>query len=156
MTKVVITDQSGLDQLYASVARDFADTSYTAYLHDVLRRLAKLHKQYFDAEQNPIGAAWPALAPSTIARKGHSTILFESGRLKASLTQGTGDSVADVFQEGSNAGMTFGTTVPYSIFHDRATDNRPARRHVGIDAKVLDSIAQGAVDVALARLKPVA
>lgn len=155
MTPTVVQDQQGLDQFFASVARDFGDTNYSAYLHSQLPKLEKLHKLYFDAEQDPTGAGWPALAPSTIQRKGHDRILYESGRLRESLAGKSGDSLRDVIDEGAMSGLAFGTTVPYSLFHDKATENRPARPHVGINLKVLDKIAEGALAVALARLKPV-
>lgn len=154
MTPTVIQSQSDLDNLYASVARDFADTVYSHYLHDQLRKFEKLHALYFDSEADPVGASWPPLAPSTVARKGHNTILLDTGRLKGSLTGGHGDAVRDVIDEGGRAGLTFGTRVPYSIYHDKAAQNRPARRHVGMSAEVLNAIAEGAVDVALKRIKP--
>jgi len=42
-----------------------------------------IHAQFAQG-QDPYGKGWTKLAPSTIQKKGHSSILFETGKLAAS------------------------------------------------------------------------
>lgn len=46
--------------------------------------LQKVLDQTFTAGKSPDGQTWAALKPSTIARKGHSKPLLDSGRLRGS------------------------------------------------------------------------
>lgn len=101
---------------------------------------------WYEAETDPLGAAWQQLAAATIRRKGHDTILVDSGRMKASLTGRTGDSVIDVVQEGMNAGLTRGTSVEYAGFHQAGTEFIPQRMHVGLNEKQTDELTEAAAD----------
>ena len=83
----------------------------------IIRYLQTTILQYYQSQRGPGG--WPPLAASTVARKGHSTILLESGRLLASLT--TGDSrrrSPDTINEVSRMFMRWGTRVPYAGYHE--------------------------------------
>lgn len=149
----VIDGQDGLNELYANVREDFLTINYQNYLKRELKELEKQHASYWEKDAGPDGTAWPELAPSTIKRKGHATILVDTKRLKPSLAQRTADSIRETYEEGHNHGLEFGTEVPYSMDHDEATSNRPARRHVGTNEEHLAAMTERAADYTLNELK---
>ena len=79
----------------------------------MLEYLRETVRQYYLSQGGP-GGPWPPLAASTVAKKGHATILLESGRLIASLTGRTADSILDV----ARLSMRYGTQVPYAKYHE--------------------------------------
>lgn len=69
----------------------------------------------FVEEKDPYGRAWKPLAKSTIQRKGHDRIMFESGdMLEQTKAHAVGDRIEFVGTE-------------YGPFHQGASGNRPAR-----------------------------
>jgi phage gpG-like protein len=70
---------------------------------------------------------WAELAPSTVARKGHSIILQESGRLEHSFHRGGADHVEMI----SRTRLTWGSSVPYGLFHQTGTGSGFQRRAKG-------------------------
>jgi phage gpG-like protein len=105
-------------------------------------RMEEFHQFYFDAETSPEGEPWAELAQSTIDRKGHDQILFETGRLMESLTErGSPDAVRDIFANEASTEVVFGTSVEYSVFHMEGTTFMPARRHVGVPFDAVDDLA---------------
>lgn len=68
----------------------------------------------FDSEGH---GTWAQLAPSTIARKGHSIILFETGELKGSFRRGGTGHVEDIDRQS----MRWGTRIPHALFHQTGT-----------------------------------
>ena len=151
---IVLDSFEDLQSVYDGVAADFDDTDFTPLLDDFLIRMEDLHSQYFQAEAGPDGDAWPELAQATIDRKGHDTILVDTTRLRTSLVGGGGgDAIRDTFDEGPNAGLTFGTSVEYSIFHQEGGPNLPQREHVGLSEQVVDVLAEETADFQVAELK---
>jgi len=117
----------------------------------VVADLQNTIRQYFRRQGGPYGS-WQPLAASTVARKGHSTILWETGRLMRSLWGVTPDSIRDE----SALRLRFGTRVPYAKFHETGTQHMPARNFMvqGQDArKAADFAARRAVEHVL-RLTP--
>lgn len=102
----------------------------------IVKDLRKRHRRYFDREISPHGRKWKPLAPSTIERKGHDRILFETGRLRRSLIQQTSDSVVKIRRmRGRQLGtITFGTKVPYAQYHQYG-GRLPIRKHVGFSIR---------------------
>lgn len=149
----IITSQADLNDTYENIRENFLTIRYENYLRGELKELEKQHASYWDKDAGPDGQAWPELAASTIKRKGHATILVDKRRLKPSLASQTGDSIRETFDEGTNKGLTFGTEVPYSMYHDTATANRPARRHVGTNEEHIDKMTERAIDYTLKELK---
>lgn len=76
---------------------------------------------------------WPPLSPVTVARKGHSQILVDTGDLRASLVDPARAAHTTRQQ------MTWGTSVPYAAFHQEGgrIPGRPPKRQV-IDIRVED------------------
>lgn len=64
-------------------------------------------------EQEGIGSAWRPLAPSTIAKKGHAQILFETGQLESSFRKRLFGSTVQIF-----------TLDPKAPFHQFGTKSR--------------------------------
>jgi hypothetical protein len=149
----VLDGPEGLKELYANIGEDFKTINYQNYLKAELKELEKQHAGYWERDAGPDDQAWPELAPSTIKRKGHDTILVDKRRLKPSLAQRTGDSIRETYDEGANKGLTFGTEVPYSAAHDQDVGNRPARRHVGTNENHLQKMTERAADYTLNDLK---
>lgn len=94
-------------------------------------------RREFTAEADPYGAAWAALAPSTVARKGSSKILTETG-----LTAGSVDTVVS------------GTTIRVSVggeshWHQSGMPARPILPNEGDIPGDWNAILEGAAARAL-------
>lgn len=70
--------------------------------------------EHFATESGPDGP-WQELAESTIARKGHSRILYETGRLLAGLIGPTADSIVEV----RRMSLVFGIDLYRAFKHER-------------------------------------
>lgn len=149
-----IDDFDALENVVQGVVDQFGDIDYTPELEQQQEKLQRRHQSYFEGQTNPSGRAWPALSPRTIARKGHDTILFESGRLRDSLIADSADSIREVTREGSGNqhGLAFGTTVPYSIFHQEPT-TLPQRQHVGLNEEATNALAEDIADATVRGLQ---
>lgn len=154
MTTDVIDGLDGVQTYMDGISASFTEADYTDELHDFLRLLEDRHRHYFASRTSPSGDSWPPLAPSTVRRKGHDTILVDTGRLKGSLKGESGDSIREVYREGANNqhGLVFGTAVPYSIFHDGG-GRLPKRQHVGMDDDTLHVLVDAVADISLEAMK---
>jgi phage gpG-like protein len=111
--------------------------------------IAEGEAEAFHEEREPGGSPWAPLAPSTVKKKGHNIILFETGTLLGSLvTVGGPGNVSAV----SSRGSIFGTDVPYAIFHDQGTSKMPARPPVGISEERVDLLAERIADETVRQL----
>lgn len=92
----------------------------TRIAEDMLRIEAAL----FSSQGRRGGGSWKRLKPDTVRRKGHATILVETGHLKASLTEaGHGDNIMEV----TNTTMEFGTIDPIAQVHEEGMGVVPRR-----------------------------
>ena len=139
-----------LGGMFVEIETQYNEADYSNQLDAFLPVLEEEHKKQFSAQSSPGGQPWPALAPSTVKRKGHDRILFESGRLEKSLTQKSGDAVRVVGEDGR--GMLFGTSVPYSVFHNDGKGQKK-REHVGLVDKALDSLVNNVADRTVEEMK---
>lgn len=142
--QIIETEEDWKD-FWGNLQEDYEAINLLGLLEDWVDPLRELHQGYFDSETSPDGDAWPELAASTIARKGHDTILVDKGALAASLTEGTGDSILVIYDEGRNKGIVFGTDVEHSQYQN------PEREHVGLSEAVLDVMAEQVADETLER-----
>ena len=101
-------------------------------------------------QHGPDGTTWASLSPVTIARKEHSAILVDTGRMFESLTtpNGTQDTI---WITGPNW-LTFGTEVEYAHFHQTGTKRMPARPHVGLNEATVTQISQRLADAVASRI----
>jgi len=126
----------GLESVFSGMQAAYEDMggNLEIMLEGEMDGLEKDHKRFFDNSVSPSGSKWAKLAPSTIQRKGHDTILVDTGALMKSLTQrGSSYSIREFYRIGQvGVALLFGTSVPYAIFHMKSTGNRPARPMVGL------------------------
>ena len=144
--EIEMEDVAGYFQVFSTNFYDKAD--YRAVLGLMQNDLEEFHAGWFSTARAPSGMAWETLKPETIARKGHATILVDTGKLKASLTSRSGDSIREIVSEGMNHGLSFGTSVEYSIYHqDGVPENKlPQREHVGINDEILNDFMERIAD----------
>lgn len=85
---------------------------------------------------------WKSLSPAYAARKAKKTpgktILMATGRLQASVTAKTEDSVI----EETPTSLTFGTTVKYAKFHQRGTRRMPQREFLSLTDRGINRITR--------------
>lgn len=87
----------------------------------VLARAARL--SWPEPGRRPV--PWAPLAASTVRRKGHDKLLYDTGRLRDSITLGM---VTD-------RTATVGTDAPYSIYHQMGTKRMDARPFIPADGQ---------------------
>ncbi len=144
-----INDLTELGGIFLEIEEAFNNADFTKELTALLPVLETNEKSIFAMASSPVGEAWPALSPVTIARKGHDTKLVETGAMKASLTGTTTDSIRAV----SHRGLIFGTSDEKSIFHQDGTSRIPQREHVGINDALCDEAVDVIADSTVEKLK---
>lgn len=146
----IIEGFEGLQGFFDQLAADCDDISWEPWMLDEMDRLADWEARIFGAQTDPLGNPWPALAPSTVARKGHSIIMIDSDRLAASESTrshgSSGDEVREAVQTNDGCRIEFGSNVEYGPYHNHPYKNRPARIHLGITDEYLDGVAERAND----------
>lgn len=134
-----MTDTAQLEGLYHDLESLVYNTDYSEVLSDFQHVIAEGEAESFSTETASNGEAWAPLAESTIRRKGHDQILFETGDLMESLIHvGGAGNISEVDSHGS----IYGTSVPYAIFHDQGTSRIPARPPVGVSEDRVDQLAE--------------
>ena len=145
----VVEGFDGLEEFLVELGEEFDNIDWTPILNKFLQDLETQHEVYFKSEIDPRGSKWAPLAQSTIARKGHMQILYETGRLRDSLQGRTGDSIREVSSgEGQESFLVFGTSVPYAIYHQDGTARMAQREHVGLNETLGDMFAEQVADAA--------
>lgn len=154
MTAVAeIKTQQALNDLFAGVREDFARMRWQAWLDDETRRLEQRHRQTMTNETDPVGRKHAALAQSTIDRKGHSRILFETNRLYESLVSPNAEfSVRFALDEWPAAKLIYGTDAPYAEILSAGTERMPARPMVGMHPQRVEHMTHRAADHAVKEL----
>lgn len=118
--------------------------NYEPMLREFLYEIAEEKDQAFTNQSTVLGEPWAELAPSTVKKKGFSTILVDTGALRTSLVDiGGQDNVAAV----SSHGLLYGTDVEYGIYHETGTGIMPARPIMGISDDLIDKLAGRVADV---------
>lgn len=104
---------------------------------DAATRISSLVAREFETGTDPYGAAWKPLAASTIRRKGHDTILVDTGKLAL----GTGA------KPSGGAGIEL-ASVDYGQYHQSGTSRMP-RRPIFPDRAELPKDWQEAIEAAV-------
>jgi len=120
--------------MFPDVAEVVERTDYTALLRDFRYSIASEKAAMFESQSDVHGNPWAPLAESTIQKKGHDTILVETGALRTSLLDVDGEGN---FNEFDSHSLTYGSLVPYALVHESAYGNRPARPTLGISAELM-------------------
>ena len=128
------------------------DDDPTEILDSLVPIIQDGEREQFLSQVSPSGSSWEPLAPVTVARKGFSAILIDTGRLFESVTtpNGTRDTIWETSAAGSY--LVFGTDVPYARFHQTGTRKMPARPFMGISQKTERQLIDAVSDAAVKRL----
>lgn len=150
----VVEDQAELDKVFNDLAAEFNRMPLRDLLEGEVAEVEEETRERFAQQVASTGAAWAPLAPSTIAKKGHSRILVETGRLGVSLTQpGHPDAITEIVDEPGQGGFSRGTGVEYAGFHQAGTKRMPARPPVGVTESYCDACAERTADYTVEHLK---
>jgi phage gpG-like protein len=147
----------GIEQLtnvVQGVQDQFDRADYAPTFEQELDALRSAHRGFFDSATDPSGAAWKPLAPSTVAKKGHATILVEGTELRESLVGENSSSIAEVINEGANNqhSLVFGTSREFAALHQEGTTRTPQRMHVGLNDRIIDEFVEKLADRAVQEL----
>ena len=96
---------------------------------------------FFRRQAGPDGP-WEALAQSTVERKGHGRILFDSGRLQAALTGHTADSIVEV----TRLSLIYGVDLFRALKHEGGLFGLPRRGFMPYGHQVDDFVARRATE----------
>ncbi len=127
------------------------EMDYSQTLEEFQHEIAAGEAEMFTNEHDSNDIPWAPLKLSTIRRKGHDIILFETGALENSLvTVGADGNVSAVAPRGS----IFGTDIEYAGFHQESPDETrmPSRPPVGISEKRVDLLAERIADVTVRQM----
>jgi phage gpG-like protein len=144
----LLNGMSALDSLFADMETRVQDADYTPVLDPFQQTLAEQHAGQFAGEFDSNLDSWAPLKPSTIKRKGHDRILYETGALRASLvTVGGPGNIHEV----TPSTLLFGTSDQKALYHQEGTRKMPARPPVGVSEenidKLVDQIADSTVEI---------
>jgi phage gpG-like protein len=147
-----VTNKGELQEVFNDISAGFRRAEYRDELDEFNDILYETHADSFALASDSDNSAWPPLAAATVARKRSAEILVETGRLRTSLTtKGGQDHVGEI----TDRGLTFGTEVPYSVFHQLGTRNMPQRAPVGVPQKRVDELTETITDAAARKLRKV-
>ena len=138
-----------LGGVYVEIDQAYKHADFTKDLQAFIPVLKKQEQEMFSGQNDSAGEARAPLAESTIAKKGHDRILFETGALGDSLFSETDDSIRDV----SDHYLTFGTSDKKAMFHQEGTRRMPARPPVGISPENIDKFSDSMADALVEKLK---
>lgn len=143
----VVEGFDGFEDYLKDLSRDFLAATFTNELERFQRTLEEAHLGGFHSGMSPTTEQWAPLAPSTVKKKGHATILVDTGKLQRSLTDaGAEDAIRDIIAEPPQHGLVFGTSVEYAGFHQFGTVRIPQREHVGMGEEELDELVNLVAD----------
>lgn len=128
-------------------------THRAVFADEILPKLRRWHREYFERSAGPSGRPWAPLSQVTVDRKGHDTILIETGDLVTSLVEQNRHTIKRFRREGSKVVFEYGTDRPNAWRHQQGTPRIPQREHVGIDNTKLDAIVAALADNAVRQLK---
>lgn len=125
---------AGEEQLargFSRIADEFSD--YSEPFGQVVDLLKEVERKQFESEGSYGGVGWQPLSPRYAAYKearyGSKPIMVISGLLKESLT---GDNPY-YFEKIEPLRLTFGSTVPYGIYHQTGTSKMPQRKLINLN-----------------------
>lgn len=153
MTETLKEEFQSLDQVgavFLDIDQKFMQADFTDALTEFRGDLEQDESQNWTGRHSPVGTAWPKLAASTIARKGHDQPLVLTGALRESMTDHTSQHhIGDV----SHRGLIFGTDLPYAGVHQDGASLIPQREFAGMDEDLLDKAVNRIVDSLVDQLK---
>ena len=148
MKTYIIDSQADFDRMYEELVVEFKKINWMPHFAGEHKKLAAIHRKYFETGVDPNGKTWPPLT------SGKPSYLTDTKRLRFSLGRagGTQDSVREMVNEPAGRGYSFGTAVPYSLFHIFGTSRLPRRDHIGFNTMYLSDAADRTLDYAIGEL----
>lgn len=112
----------------------------------VVKELEVLADQNFSVGKRPLGGPWAKLSPNyaaykKVVRPGRPILTFD-GPLSASLGTARGPGA---IRETSDKKLRYGTSIFYAAYHNRGTENMPARQVLPVNGKQLQALVAKAV-----------
>ena len=145
----LIDDPQFLGGIFQELENDYNAADYRQAFEEFLPDLIADHRSNFDGRHDPNGDPFLPLSPYTVKKKGHDQPLVETNRLRASvLNLDHPDHLGEV----TDRYLTFGTDVPYGIFHQEGR-GVPQRAFVGMNEPLLENISNRVADRAVEELK---
>lgn len=129
--------QQAINDVYATALRVVREMDYRHSFRLFFRDLEKAHGEFFQRAVTPMGEPWKPLSPRRIREKGHASILVDTTKLRESLIAGGPGAIRHVEDKRAR----FGTSVPYSVFHQKGVGRLPKRQHVGLNGPLCDRLA---------------
>lgn len=119
------------------------DADWSPLLLEIQADLEADHAENIRTATSPDGTPMPELAASTIARKGHATILVETGALADSLSQDNAAfAIRQIIDDGDTKGLIFGTSRPFAAVHQHGGGRIPQRKFLGFSEERKEAIKQ--------------
>lgn len=160
LTPIIVRNQRDLDAVFAGIVADLNRIRMSPLLQDEMRRMEKLHAEYFARQAGPDGTPWAPNAPSTIRRKGHANILrgipSQGFELSRSLTSQQAEyAIREEIDEWPGlAEIVWGTDRPYAETHQEGRPPKlPQRMHTGLTAAHVDGMVERAADFLVLKLR---
>lgn len=149
------TVADGVEQVLAGVNAAYQNMNLRFPLEVWLHNMQERHGEYYAGEVDPSGEPWQPLAPFTVRKKGHDTILVETGRMKASLESDTEDSIRQATSSRLLHSATFGTRHEHAMTHQLGDESRriPQRMHVGMTEHDVDRLVEDIADEIVGQLR---
>lgn len=157
MAHIVIHEQPGqpisLQPIFDDLVRQFQSFPWTPFINEEFSLMENQHSAYFAKGRGPDGQLWPGNSPAWQRHKGHNRPLIYKLRLSESLSfRKHADAIREVVDEHPKAIFIFGTSVPYSIYHQEGMGQK-IRRHIGITMDDFFEMSTRAVDYAFQEIK---
>lgn len=153
MSDPLVEELPSLDALggiFLDIDQKFQHADYTETLTGFIPQIEQEERAAFGLQRSPGGEQWPALAASTIKRKGHGRILYESGDLMASMIDRNDPHHAG---EVLPRGLTFGTDLEYAPIHQFGSSRIPQREFAGMSEEAVDRLVNRVADDTVEKLK---
>ena len=147
--------EDGISSVLDVVSSDWEHINYDPLLDEITRSLEVHHADHFALEHAPNDELWPALAPRTIAKKGHDRKLVEFADLLGSLVTDTTNSIRVRAADGNGAELIYGTSDHRSAIHQYGAPgaNIPKREHVGMSELFTEDLEFVSTDFVVAALQ---
>lgn len=126
------------------IEREIRNVDFRLFLQErVVPSIIEGERSAFIQQREPGGNPWAPLSPVTIKKKGHSRILFETGKLERSLIEvGSEGNITQV----NESSLVFGTSIDYASELVSGRSNMPGRPMVGMNDEQIEDIADSLAD----------
>lgn len=144
---VVTVDAREADRFVDDAYQAVYDADLSGVFRLIMADIEEDEAAMYAGNHGPNGEAWAPLADSTVRRKGHDTILRDTGRLWGSEAADEPPyAIRTMFDDGDVKGFVFGTSHPAAKFLQAGTKTMPARPHLGFTEDRIDRAIEMILD----------